>query len=31
MQEISFKKGQMAYKEGDKIDGVYFVKSGEFE
>lgn len=21
----------MAYKEGDKIDGVYFVKSGEFE
>ena len=31
MREVSFKRGHIIYKEGDKnVDAIYFIKEGEF-
>lgn len=30
MNEKKFCKGEKVYKEGDRLDAVYFVKKGEF-
>jgi CRP-like cAMP-binding protein len=29
-EQRNYKKGQIIFREGDKLDGIYFIKSGEF-